>query len=102
MGADLERGKPTFPTCEFPFLEWYPEPILIMSFFKALAGQLLLFIIRRFFQALSRAVGRQARATTHRSVDWNPGVARGALNQFMLHLLRLGGGASRHSFARRI
>ncbi|HZE68419.1 MAG TPA: hypothetical protein VE135_02695 [Pyrinomonadaceae bacterium] len=67
-----------------------------------LAGQLLLLIIRRFFQTLSRAVGRQARTTTDRPVDWNPGVAGGALNQFMLHLLGLGGGASGHSFARRI
>src|SRR6266850_3504589 len=29
----LSGGKPTFPTCEFPSLEWYPRAILIFHSF---------------------------------------------------------------------
>ena len=29
----LSGGKPTFPTCEFPYLEWYPRAILIFHSF---------------------------------------------------------------------
>jgi hypothetical protein len=29
----VSGGKPTFPTCEFPSLEWYPLTILIFHNF---------------------------------------------------------------------